>query len=146
LFNTTNLRLAWEPRILSLLRIIAGLLFLQHGLNKIFDFPPTPNHAAYHLFTLVPGLAGLLEAIGGLLIVLGLFTRPVAFLLSGEMALAYFMVHAKLGFFPLLNRGDLAVLFCFVFFYLFVAGGGVWSLDRLRATEPDQVRTTRARA
>jgi putative oxidoreductase len=146
LFNTTNLRLAWEPRILSLLRIIAGLLFLQHGLNKIFDFPPTPNHAAYHLFTLVPGLAGLLEAIGGLLIVLGLFTRPVAFLLSGEMALAYFMVHAQLGFFPLLNRGDLAVLFCFVFFYLFVAGGGVWSLDRLRATEPDQVRTTRARA
>ncbi|HEY1259825.1 MAG TPA: DoxX family protein [Stellaceae bacterium] len=146
MFNTTNLRLAWEPRILSLLRIIAGLLFLQHGLNKIFDFPPTPNHAAYHLFTLVPGLAGLLEAIGGLLIVLGLFTRPVAFLLSGEMALAYFMVHAQLGFFPLLNRGDLAVLFCFVFFYLFVAGGGVWSLDRLRATEPDQVRTTRARA
>ncbi len=134
MFNTTNLRLAWEPRILSLLRIITGLLFMQHGLNKIFDFPATPNHPAYHLFTLVPGLAGLLESIGGLLIVLGLFTRPVAFLLSGEMALAYFMVHAKLGFFPLLNRGGVAVLFCFVFFYLFVAGGGVWSLDRLRAS------------
>lgn len=134
MFNTTNLRLAWEPRILSLLRIVAGLLFMQHGLNKIFDFPATPNHPAYHLFTLVPGLAGLLESIGGLLIVLGLFTRPVAFLLSGEMALAYFMVHAKLGFFPLLNRGGVAVLFCFVFFYLFVAGGGAWSLDRLRAS------------
>ncbi|MGH7058830.1 MAG: DoxX family protein [Stellaceae bacterium] len=134
MFNTTNLRLAWEPRILSLLRIITGLLFMQHGLNKIFDFPATPNHPPYHLFTLVPGLAGLLESIGGLLIVLGLFTRPVAFLLSGEMALAYFMVHAKLGFFPLLNRGGVAVLFCFVFFYLFVAGGGAWSLDRLRAS------------
>ncbi len=134
MFNTTNLRLAWEPRILSLLRIVAGLLFMQHGLNKIFDFPATPNHPAYHLFTLVPGLAGLLESIGGLLILLGLFTRPVALILSGEMALAYFMVHAKLGFFPLLNRGGLAVLFCFVFFYLFVAGGGAWSLDRLRAS------------
>ena len=136
MFNTTNLRLAWEPRILSLLRIVVGLLFMQHGLNKIFDFPATPNHPAYHLFTLVPGLAGLLEAIGGLLILLGLFTRPVALILSGEMALAYFMVHAKRGFFPLLNGGDEAILLCFVFFYLFVAGGGVWALDRLRAPEP----------
>ena len=141
-----KLRLAWEPRVLSILRIVVGLLFMQHGLNKIFDYPPTPNHAAYHLFTLVPGLAGLLESVGGLLIVLGLFTRPVAFLLSGEMALAYFMVHAKLGFFPLLNRGGLAVLFCFVFLYLFVAGGGAWSLDRLRASEPAELRSTRARA
>lgn len=122
--------------MLSILRIMTGLLLMQHGLNKLFDFPPTPTHMPYHLFSLVPGLAGLLETFGGLLIVLGLFTRPVAFLLSGEMALAYFMVHAKRGFFPLLNGGDEAILLCFVFFYLFVAGGGVWALDRLRAPEP----------
>jgi putative oxidoreductase len=134
--NTAGLRLTWEPRILSILRIMVGLLYMQHGLNKLFDFPPTPTHAPYHLFTLVPGLAGLLEAFGGLLVVLGLFTRPVAFLLSGEMALAYFMGHAKRGFFPLLNGGEGAVLFCFIFFYLFVAGGGVWGLDRVRAPEP----------
>ncbi len=121
-----------EPRVLSVLRIVIGLLFLEHGLNKLFDFPPTPNHAPYHLLSLVPGLAGLLEAFGGLLIALGLFTRPVALILSGEMAFAYFMAHAPHGFFPLLNRGEGAILFCFTFLYLFVAGGGAWSLDRLR--------------
>jgi putative oxidoreductase len=136
--NTAGLRLTWEPRILSILRIMVGLLYMQHGLNKLFDFPPTPTHAPYHLFSLVPGLAGLLETFGGLLVILGLFTRPVAFLLSGEMALAYFMAHAKRGFFPLLNGGEGAVLFCFIFFYLFVAGGGVWSLDRVRAPEPSR--------
>ncbi len=120
--------------MLSILRIMVGLLYMQHGLNKLFDFPPTPTHMPYHLVSLVPGLAGLLEAIGGLLIVLGLFTRPVAFLLSGEMALAYFMAHAKRSFFPLLNGGEGAILYCLVFFYLFVAGGGAWGLDRLRAS------------
>jgi putative oxidoreductase len=109
---------------------MAGLLFMQHGLNKMFDFPPTPTHAPYDLFTLVPGIAGLLEALGGLLLVLGLFTRPVAFLLSGEMAIAYFRAHAPRSFFPFLNGGDLAVLYCFVFLYLAVAGGGAWSLDQ----------------
>ena len=85
-----------------------------------------------HAVSLVPGLAGILEVVGGVLLVLGLFTRPVAFILSGEMAFAYFMAHAPQGFFPLLNRGELAVLYCFLFFYFFVAGGGAWSLDRLR--------------
>ena len=128
----TALRLVWEPRALGSLRLMTGLLYLQHGLNKVFDFPPTAAHRAYVLFTLVPGLAGLLEAVGGMLIVFGLFTRPVAFILAGEMAVAYFMAHAPRGLFPLVNGGDLAVLYCFVFLYLAVAGGGSWSLDRLR--------------
>src|SRR5579872_2535443 len=106
----TALRAAWEPRALSILRIMIALLFLQHGLNKVFDFPATPNHAPYRLFTLVPGVAGLLETVGSLLLLFGLFTRPVAFLLSGEMAIAYFMSHAPRGFFPLLNGGSLAIL------------------------------------
>ena len=127
----TNLRLAWEPRILSLLRFVTGLLYLQHGLNKFFNFPATPNHRAYELFTLVPGLAGILETVGGILLIFGLFTRPVAFILSGEMAFAYFMAHQPRAIYPASNGGELAVLYCFVFLYLFVAGGGEWSLDRL---------------
>ncbi len=132
-----NLRLVWPARVLSILRIVVGLLYMEHGLNKIFDVPATPTHAAYHLFSLVPGLAGILETAGGFLILLGLFTRPVAFILSGEMAFAYFMVHAPRSVFPLLNGGDAAVLYCFVFLYLFVAGGGAWSLDRLRGSGGD---------
>jgi putative oxidoreductase len=126
-----ELRLAWEPRVLSILRIMVALLYLQHGLNKLFDFPATPNHAPYQLMTLVPGVAGLLEVVGSLLLLIGLFTRPVAFLLSGEMAIAYFTAHQPRGFFPYLNGGSLAVLYCFTFFYLFVAGGGQWSFDRM---------------
>jgi putative oxidoreductase len=128
-----TLRLTWEPRMLSILRIIVGLLYMEHGLAKILDFPHQPNHSPYALFTLVPGLQGLLELVGGLLLALGLFTRPVAFILAGNMAVAYFMAHAPRGFFPLLNGGELAIVYCFVFLYLWVAGGGVWSLDRLRA-------------
>ncbi len=127
------LRLAWEPRMLSILRIMVGLLYMEHGLAKIVDFPHQPNHAPYALFTLVPGLQGLLELIGGLLLTFGLFTRTVAFVLAGNMAVAYFMVHAPRGFFPLLNGGELAIVYCFVFLYFWVAGGGEWSLDRLRA-------------
>lgn len=139
----SNLISFWEPRILSILRIVTGLLYVQHGLNKFFGFPPSGRpHAPYHLFTLVPGLAGILELFGGILIVLGLFTRPVAFILSGEMAFAYFLVHAHRGVYPLTNGGGLAILFCFVYFYLFVAGGGVWSLDRLRV--PGSVRSSSA--
>lgn len=126
-----SLKQTWEPRLLSIFRIMVGLLFLQHGLNKLFNFPATANHHAYVLFTLTPGLAGLLETIGGALIVLGLCTRYAAFILSGEMAVAYFMVYAPRGFFPWLNGGESAVLFCFAFLYLFAAGGGAWSLDRL---------------
>jgi putative oxidoreductase len=133
--GTTALQNEWQPRALSIVRIMAGLLFMQHGLNKLFDFPPTPTHAPYDLFTLVPGVAGALEALGGLLLLLGLFTRPVAFLLSGEMAIAYFRAHAPRSFFPFLNGGDLAVLYCFVFLYFAVAGGGVWSLDQLLLRE-----------
>jgi putative oxidoreductase len=118
--------------MLSILRIIVGLLYMEHGLAKVLDFPHQPTHAPYALFTLVPGLQGLLELVGGLLLALGLFTRPVAFILAGNMAVAYFMAHAPRGFFPLLNGGELAIVYCFVFLYLWLAGGGAWSLDRLR--------------
>src|ERR1700730_2760841 len=128
-----TLRLAWEPRVLSILRIMVGVLYMGHGLAKILDFPHQPNHAPYALFTLVPGLQGLLELVGGLLLALGLFTRPVAFVLSGNMAVAYFMAHAPRGFYPLLNGGELAIVYCFVFLYFWIAGGGEWSVDRLRA-------------
>ena len=128
-----TMRLQWEPRMLSILRIVTGLLFLEHGLNKLFDFPPTPNHAPYVLLSLVPGLQGLLETVGGLLLTVGLFTRIVAFILAGDMAFAYFMAHAPRNFYPIANGGDAAILYCFVFLYLFAAGGGSWSLDRLWA-------------
>ena len=131
MFDWANLRPIWEPRVLSILRIMVGLLFMEHGLGKIFNFPAAPNHAPYQLFTLVPGGAGILETVGGALIAVGLFTRPVAFVLSGEMAFAYFMRHATRSFFPLLNAGDAAILYCFVFLYFFVVGAGVWSLDHL---------------
>src|SRR5512142_3080941 len=100
--NWTGLRLGWEPRVLGILRIMVGLLCLEHGLSKVFNFPAVANHRPFELFTLVPGAAGTLELVGGALIVLGLFTRPIAFVLSGEMALAYFLSHAPRGFFPLL--------------------------------------------
>jgi putative oxidoreductase len=100
---------------------------MQHGAQKLLSFPAPPP-APPALFSLL-GLAGLLELFGGLFLLLGLFTRPVAFVLSGFMAVAYFMAHATQGFWPLLNRGELAVLYCFVFLYLAAAGGGPWSLD-----------------
>lgn len=118
----------WAPRFLSLLRLMTGLLFLQHGTAKILAFPPS-EMAGRVSFTL-GGLSGVFELIGGALIVVGLFTRPVAFILSGMMAVAYFMVHAPQNFYPLLNGGELAVLYCFAFLYLSAAGGGAWSLDR----------------
>ena len=119
---------SWAPRVLSVLRIMAGLMFLQHGIAKLFGFPPIPYFANLQLFSLL-GLAGVLELVGGILLILGLFTRPVAFILSGEMAVAYFMGHAPKGFMPLVNQGELAVLFCFIFLYLASAGAGPWSLD-----------------
>lgn len=134
MFDWATLRPIWEPRMLSILRIMTGLLYLEHGLGKIFNFPAVPDHRPYMLFTLVPGLAGLLETIGGALFALGLFTRPVAFILAGEMAFAYFISHAPHSFFPLLNFGDAAILYCFIFLYFFVVGAGAWSLDRLRAS------------
>jgi putative oxidoreductase len=121
---------SWSPRMLSILRIITGLLFLEHGTQKLFGFPLPPNPGPA-LFSLL-GVQGILELVGGFLILVGLFTRPVAFTLAGDMAVAYFMRHAPRDFFPLLNGGQLAILFSFVFLYLFVAGGGAWSVDALR--------------
>jgi putative oxidoreductase len=117
--------------VLSILRIVIAILFMQHGGQKLFAIPGTEQTQPFPLFSLM-GVAGTLELSGGLLILLGLFTRPVAFILSGEMATAYFMAHAPLGFWPLLNDGEQSVLFCFVFLYMSVAGGGPWSLDQLR--------------
>ena len=122
---------AWQPKLLSLLRLVTGLLFMQHGGQKIFGFPAPQRHA-FDLFSM-QGVAGTLELFGGLLIVLGLFTRPTAFLLSGLMACAYFIAHAPRDFWPILNGGELAVIFCFVFLYLSAAGGGDWSIDHLRS-------------
>ena len=121
---TTNLA-SWAPRMLSVLRIMTGLLFLEHGTQKLLGFPPS-DHAAPALLSLI-GVQGVLELIGGFLILIGLFTRPVAFILAGDMAVAYFMAHAPKSFFPTLNGGQLAILFCFVFLYLVFAGAGPWS-------------------
>ncbi len=120
----------WSSSLLSLMRGIVGFLYLQHGSQKLFDIPVAKSGPPPDFFSLI-GLAGLLEFGGGLLILLGLFTRPVSFLLSGQMAVAYFMAHAPKGFWPLGNGGELAVLYCFVFFYLSAAGAGPWSLDAL---------------
>jgi putative oxidoreductase len=134
MFDWATMRLTWEPRMLSVLRIIVGLLFFEHGTSKILDFPHAQNHVAWGLMSVNPGVQGLLELIGGLLLVLGLFTRPVAFILAGDMAVAYFWRHAPNNFFPLLNGGELAIIYCFVFLYFFMAGAGIWSLDQLWAT------------
>jgi putative oxidoreductase len=118
---------AWEPRALSILRIVTALLFLQHGLTKLFGFPGSAL-AHLELMTLL-GIGGIIEFVAGALLTLGLFTRVTAFVACGEMAAAYFMSHAPRAFFPLLNGGELAIMFCFVFFYLMFAGPGPWSID-----------------
>lgn len=120
----------WQPRLLSLLRIVTGFLFMQHGGQKILGFP-APQRGPFELLSMT-GVAGVLELVGGALIVIGLFTRPVAFVLSGLMAFAYFIAHAPQAFWPILNGGELAIMFCFVFLYLAAAGGGAWSADQLR--------------
>ena len=121
---------SWTPRLLSVLRIVAAFLFIAHGAQKLFGFLAPPGAPSPPLLS-VMGIGGVLEFLGGLLLLVGLFTRPVAFILSGMMAVAYFMAHAPGGFWPLQNKGELAVLYCFVFLFLSVAGGGEWSLDRL---------------
>jgi putative oxidoreductase len=126
-----RLRLIWEPRLLSISRIMIGLMFMEHGTAKVLDFPHQETHKVFDLFTLNPGAQGLIELIGGFLFAVGLFTRPVAFILAGDVAVAYFMAHAPRGFFPLLNGGELAIVYCFAFLYFWLAGGGEWSLDRI---------------
>jgi putative oxidoreductase len=120
-------------RVLSVLRIISAFLLVQHGMAKLLKFPHVAYFDNLEIFSLI-GFAGILELVGGVLLLIGLFTRPVAFVLSGLLAFAYFMGHATKGFFfsPMMNGGESAVLFCFVFLYLAVAGGGVWSLDAKR--------------
>lgn|SRR5690606_28846808 len=126
--NADTLQTVWAPRMLSILRIVAALIFMEHGTQKLLGFPPTDGPGP-GMFTL-PWVAGVLELFGGALLVLGLFTRPVAFILSGEMAFAYWMAHAPQNFFPVNNGGDAAILYCFVFLYIAAAGGGPWSLDQ----------------
>jgi putative oxidoreductase len=120
---------AWAPNFLAVLRVTTALLFIAHGTAKLLGFPSLGFTAS--LFSLY-GLAGVLEIVGGILILVGLFTRPVAFILSGEMAVAYFMGHAPQGFHPILNQGESAILFCFIFLYLVFAGPGAWSIDGTR--------------
>jgi putative oxidoreductase len=129
-FSTSTYK-AWTPRILGILRIIIGFLYLQHGAAKLLGTPHIAMFDGIQLFSLL-GLAGVLELAGGLLILVGLFTRPVAFILSGEMAVAYFMAHAPHGPLPILNQGELAVVYCFVFLYFSVAGAGAFSIDAMR--------------
>ncbi len=119
----------WAPRMLSVLRIVAALLFIEHGTQKLFGFPAPPASGLPAPLTLIWD-AAVLEFAGGLLLLFGVFTRPVAFVLSGEMAFAYWMAHGPRSPFPVLNGGDAAILYCFVFLYLFAAGSGAWSVDQ----------------
>jgi putative oxidoreductase len=122
----------WAPRVLSILRIMAALLFLQHGTQKLFGFPLMPASGALPAFGTLYWWAGIIEFAGGVLLAIGLFTRPVAFILSGQMAVAYFMAHAVRGPWPLStngNQGELAIVYCFLFLYFVFAGPGPWSVD-----------------
>lgn len=129
--HLAQVHVLWAPRLLSVLRMVTALLFLQHGTAKLFKFPHVAMFDDMQLLSLM-GVAGVLELVGGLLLLVGLFTRPVALLLSGEMAFAYFMAHAPRGFFPILNGGELAALYCFVFLFIAAAGPGPWSMDERR--------------
>lgn len=119
---------AWAPRVLSLLRLMAGLLLMQHGLEKHFAFPESMGDMPPMS---LPMIAGWIELVGGFLVAIGLFTRPAAFIVSGMCAVAYFMMHAPHSLFPIVNKGELVVLYCFVFFYFVFAGGGSLSVDAL---------------
>lgn len=131
---------AWGPRLQSVLRIVAASTFMLAGLMKLFAFPAgVPPHGGAVKLVSQAGLAGILETFGGALLLLGLFTRPVAFLLSGEMAVAYFQVHFARGFWPVLNGGVPAVLYCFIWLYFSAAGAGPWSLDAGRRKRPTLV-------
>jgi putative oxidoreductase len=133
----------WQSRILSILRIVAALVLIEHGTQKMFNYPPMggPGPAGPYVIASLNGIAGILETFGGFALVIGLFTRPIAFVLSGEMAVAYFHVHFPRSVLPIVNRGETPVLLCFIFLYLIFAGGGLWSVDAVlrarRRTVPD---------
>ena len=120
----------YQPQALGLLRIMSGLLFLAHGTQKFLSFPPGDMAGAGLAFANLGAYAGIIELIAGLLITIGLWTRPAAFLASGTMAVAYFYAHAPQNFWPVNNMGDAAILYCFVFLYLVFAGPGAWGVDR----------------
>ena len=139
--DTNSFAYRCTPYMLSVLRIVSALLLMQHGAQKLFGWfapPPTPGAPPPPAFQLMSwmGIGGVLEFFGGLLLLLGLFTRPVAFILSGMMAVAYFGWHAPGGFWPIVNRGELAVVYCFLFLYFAAAGGGPWSLDAMLRRRP----------
>jgi putative oxidoreductase len=121
----------WSPYALAALRIVTALIFMEHGTQKLFGFPAPPQSGLPPLFSLF-GFGAILEFVGGLLILVGLFTRPVAFILAGEMAVAYWMFHAPQSLYPVLNGGDASILYCFVFLLLVFTGPGAWSIDGAR--------------
>jgi putative oxidoreductase len=133
---------SWRPRALAVLRVVAGYLLIPHGTAKLFGAPHQAMFDGLQLFSLM-GLAGVLEVFGGVLFLIGLFTRPVAFVLCGFMAVAYFMAHGSQGnvLLPMLNQGELAVLWCFVFLYFVFAGAGAWSVDAMRRATTAAPRT-----
>jgi putative oxidoreductase len=143
----------YTPEMLSIVRIMIALLFLEHGTAKLLGFPPPTNAAP--VFMTLQWIQGLIELVGGALLAIGLFTRPVAFILSGDMAVGYFMAHAPKNFFPMINGGDAAILYCFIFLLFFVAGPGRWSVDAMTGTylrrgrlgggEPQDYRTAGSR-
>ncbi len=139
----TPFQATWYPRVLALLRIVTGYLFIAHGTAKHLKIPHVAMFDQLQTFSL-PGIAGILELVGGALMILGLFTRPTAFVLSGLMAAAYFIGHASRGtpLVPMLNGGELAVMYCFVFLFFWIAGAGAWSVDSMRARRvvPPEVR------
>src|SRR5262249_48790410 len=128
------------PEALSLLRIVAALVYWQHGLQKLFNFPPSPRGPMTFALGSLIGVAGVIETVAGVLLIVGLFTRPVAFIACGEMAVAYFKAHFPRGFFPINNMGETPVLLCFIFLLLVFAGAGPWSLDALITKRRSPVR------
>jgi putative oxidoreductase len=124
----------YTPYALAALRIVAALLFMAHGTQKLFGFPEPSSNGLPSAFSLL-WIGAILEAAGGLLILIGLFTRPMAFVLAGEMAVAYWMFHAPRNFYPVLNGGDASILFCFVFLLFVFTGPGAWSVDGARQTK-----------
>ena len=144
MFNDPAFNAAWQPRLLAVLRIVTAYMFLLHGMSKLLGVPHVAMFDNLQLMSLM-GFAGILELVGGILLLIGAFARPVAFVLSGEMAAAYFIAHASSGtpLVPMLNQGEAAVLYCFIFLYLAVAGAGAWSVDAARGAAPSPAASMR---